>query len=114
MDTDSTMVGAPSAGGDLGSSAPAPGPRAGRPPADVLFTLTATGATLAADTLTLTGVADAALFSTAASQTGVYTTGAALRMLSPCSWHLGCQLPDGLPARPWAWHTCPVCCPGLI
>ena len=37
------MVGAPSAGGDLGS-APAPGPGMGMPPADVLFTLTAAGA----------------------------------------------------------------------
>lgn len=80
------MVGAPSAGGDLGSSAPAPGPQAGAPPADVLFTLTATGATLAADTLTLTGVADAALFSTADRQTGIYTTGATCARFRPaCS-----------------------------
>lgn len=75
MDSNMAMVGAPSAGGDLGSSAPAPGPGTGEPPADVLFTLTSMGATLAADKLTMTGVADSALFSTASSQTGVYTTG---------------------------------------
>ncbi len=75
MDSNMAMVGAPSAGGDLGSSAPAPGPGAGEPPADVLFTLTSMGATLAADKLTMTGVTDSALFSTASSQTGVYTTG---------------------------------------
>ena len=74
------MVGAPSAGGDLGSSAPAPGPGAGEPPADVLFTLTSTGATLAADKLTMTGVADSALFSSASSQTGVYKVGASRRV----------------------------------
>ena len=72
--TDMAVVGAPSAGGDLGS-APAPGPGAGAPPADVLFTLTATGANLSAEKLVLTGVADTALFSSASRQTGVYTTG---------------------------------------
>ncbi len=96
------MVGAPSAGGDLGSSAPAPGPHAGAPPADVLFTLTATGATLAADTLTLTGVADAALFSTADSQTGIYTTGATCACFRPAystsivSFLTTCQLSLGV------------------
>ena len=68
------MVGAPSAGGDLGS-APAPGPGMGMPPADVLFTLTAAGANLSAEKLVLTGVADTALFSSSSRQTGVYTTG---------------------------------------
>lgn len=71
---DMPVVGAPSAGGDLGS-APAPGPGMGMPPADVLFTLTAAGANLSAEKLVLTGVADTALFSSSSRQTGVYTTG---------------------------------------
>jgi len=70
------MASSASAGGDLGSGAPAPGPMAGEPPADVLFTLMSTGATLAADKLTLTGVSDVALYSSSSRQTGVYQTGA--------------------------------------
>ena len=68
MNTDMAVVGAPSAGGDLGSSMPAPGPRGGVPTADVLFTLTAKSATLAAHKLTITGVADTTLFSTPSCQ----------------------------------------------
>jgi len=70
------MASSASAGGDLGSGAPAPGPMAGEPPADVLFTLMSTGATLAADKLTLTGVSDVTLYSSSSRQTGVYQTGA--------------------------------------
>lgn len=65
-------MGAPSAGGDL-ASAPAPGSPA--PAADTLFTLSAAGMVLAADSLKLTGVATTTLFSTAGSKAGVYTTG---------------------------------------
>ena len=68
-------VGAPSAGGDLGS-APAPGPGASMPQADVLFTLTSMNADLTTDKLTLTNVANTALFSSASRQSGVYTMGA--------------------------------------
>ena len=85
------MVGAPSAGGDLGS-APAPGPGMGMPPADVLFTLTAAGANLSAEKLVLTGVADTALFSSSSRQTGVYTTGRHLHL-----WFL--VVPPCIPAR---------------
>lgn len=67
-----SFVGAPSAGGDL-ASAPAPGSPA--PAADTLFTLSAAGMVLAADSLKLTSVATATLFSTSGSKAGVYTTG---------------------------------------
>ena len=67
-------VGAPSAGGDLGS-APAPGPGASMPQADVLFTLSSMNASLTTDRLTMTDVANTALFSSASRQSGVYTMG---------------------------------------
>lgn len=75
QDTNMATVGAPSAGGDLGS-APAPGPGASMPQADVLFTLTSMNADLTADKLTMTDVANTALFSSASRQSGVYTMGA--------------------------------------
>ena len=69
-----SFVGAPSAGGDL-ASAPAPGSPA--PAADTLFTLSAAGMVLAADSLKLTSVATTMLFTTTGSKAGVYTTGQA-------------------------------------
>ncbi len=74
QDTNMATVGGPSAGGDLGS-APAPGPGASMPQADVLFTLTSMNADLNADRLIMTDVANTALFSSASRQSGVYTMG---------------------------------------
>ena len=53
----------------------APGPSAGKPPADILFTITASRAVLAADTLTLTGVAPVALHTTSGQGAGTTTLG---------------------------------------
>jgi len=79
------MASSASAGGDLGSGAPAPGPMAGEPPADVLFTLMSTGASLAADKLTMTGVSDVALYSSSSRQTGVYQIGAQPGLRCECA-----------------------------
>lgn len=53
----------------------APGPSAGKPPADILFTITASRAVLAADTLTLTGIAPVALHTTSGQGAGTTTLG---------------------------------------
>lgn len=56
----------------------APGPSASKPPADILFTLTASRAVLAADTLTMTGVAPVALHTTSGQGAGTTSLGVLL------------------------------------
>jgi len=60
------------------AGAPAPGPMAGKPMADIHFTITASRAVLADNTLTLTGVAPVALYTTAAQGVGMTTVSARL------------------------------------
>jgi hypothetical protein len=60
------------------AGAPAPGPMAGKPMADIHFTITASRAVLAANTLTLSGVAPVALYTTAAQGVGMTTVSARL------------------------------------
>ena len=74
---DATIAAAPSV------MAGAPGPSASKPPADILFTLTASRAVLAADTLTLTGVAPVALHTTSGQGAGTTSLGVLL-YLSCC------------------------------
>lgn len=63
------------AGAPSGMMAGAPGPSAGKPAADILFTITASRAVLAADTLTLTGVAPVALHVTSGQGAGTTPVG---------------------------------------
>ena len=53
----------------------APGPSAGKPPADILFTITSSRAVLTADTLTLSGVAPVALHTTTGQGAGITPVG---------------------------------------
>lgn len=110
---DMPVVGAPSAGGDLGSS-PAPGPGLGAPQADVLFMLTAAGANLSAEKLVLTGVSDTALYSSSSRQTGVYTTGRPLSSMS-CLYpqHMGYLLDTSWLEKPVCLISWPACSAGL-
>ncbi|KAK9824826.1 hypothetical protein WJX81_002382 [Elliptochloris bilobata] len=62
---DAAMAAAPSA-----AAASAPGPSAGMPPADILFTVSAVSASFASNTLTLMGVAPVALHITAGKTVG--------------------------------------------
>ena len=62
-------------------SGAASGPSAGKPPANILFTVTASRATLTAGALALTGVAPVALHTSAGMTAGVVDTGAALLLL---------------------------------
>ncbi|KAK9824851.1 hypothetical protein WJX81_007342 [Elliptochloris bilobata] len=57
------------------SLAGAPGPSAGKLPADILFSITASRAVLAADTLTLTGIAPVALHTTSGQGAGTTPVG---------------------------------------
>ena len=54
----------------------APGPSAGKPPADILFTITGSRALLTANTLTLSGVAPVALHTTSGQGAGATPIGA--------------------------------------
>ena len=70
----------------------APGPSAGKPPADILFTVTGSRALLTADTLTLRGVAPVALHTTSgqgagATPIGAHGPSAAAEVLEP-KWNL--------------------------
>ena len=74
------FAGAPSAGMDLTT---APGPASAEAAADILFTLSATGAVLADDALKLTGVTGNTLYSTSGSRAGLYATGMTNKLLTP-------------------------------
>ena len=66
----------------------APGPSAGKPPADILFTVTGSRAVLTADTLTLTGVAPVALHTTFGQGAGATPIGAPFKCCSLTYWNL--------------------------
>ena len=76
---DAAVAAAPS------SMAGAPGPSAGKPPADILFTITGSRAVLTADTLTVSGVAPVALHTTSGQGAGATPVGARLSCVDT-SW----------------------------